>query len=174
MVLSGIHNTFLSSSNNHSDVLDAFRQKESYDVNESTTKDTLRHYAVNVNFKHSFDSTGKEFAIDLDYASYRNVDNQYFVTRFFKNDGSTLKPVDIRTGNVLGRLDIKSVKADYVHPLKNGAKFETGIKSSLVSADNDLQYFNVSTGVPVYDPAQSNHFLYDENINAAYIYFRKN
>src|SRR5579871_815485 len=172
-VVSGIYNTLSSNSNTITNVLDSSEQKQSYNTNNSITNDTLRHYAVNVNLKHTFDTTGKELTVDLDYAQFRIKDSQHFITDFFQLNGDVQQPSQILSGTSPGKLDIKSIKADYVNPLKGGAKIEAGIKSSIVSADNDLKYFDVSSGTPVYDSTQSNHFVYDENINAAYLNFNK-
>lgn len=39
----------------------------------------------------------------------------------------------------------------------------------MVKADNDLQFYDRSNGENVLDEDKSNHFIYDENINAAYL-----
>jgi len=173
MVVNGIANRFSNHGNNYTLVLDGQEKQQSYNNNYGTIRDTLKNIAANVNLKHTFDTTGKELTVDVDYATYHNTDGQRFLTNFFNLDGSVAAPDDILTGFVKGKLDIESFKADYVNPLKRNAKFETGVKSSIVTADNDIQYFNASSGTPVYDPNQSNHFIYKENINAAYINFSK-
>lgn len=173
VVVNGLENKFSSYGTTHTDVLDGQDQKQSYNNNFSSTLDTLRNYEVNLNLKHTFDSSGRELTFDLDYARYHNTDGQRFVTDYYKLNGAIASPENIVTGDVNGRLDIKSVKADYAHPLKKNLKLETGAKSSIVTADNDLKYYDASSGTPVYDPGQSNHFIYKENINAAYLTLSK-
>lgn len=173
VVVNGLANKFNSDGNTHTDVLNNQSQKISYDNNYSNTKDSLKNYAVNLNFKHTFDSSGKELTIDADYAHYHNHSGQGFITNYYHTNGSAALPTDILTGIVDGKLSIQSIKADYSNPLAKNAKIETGIKTSLVKADNDLQYFDASNGVPVYNPGLSNHFVYEENINAAYINYSK-
>jgi len=168
-VISGVSNRFITSGDTHTDVLDKNEIKNSYHVNTNRSTDQWFNYAANANLKHTFDSTGKEITIDLDYAQYGNNTDQHFRTEFFNLDGSVDLPTYILLGDVRGRLSIKSAKADYTHPLKNKAKMEAGWKSSLVTADNDLKYFDGSSGSAVLDPNQSNHFLYRENINAVYL-----
>jgi outer membrane receptor protein involved in Fe transport len=58
---------------------------------------------------------------------------------------------------------------DYLHPLKKGARFEAGLKSSWVNTDNDARYDSIEMGRVVPDLNRSNHFVYKENINAAYV-----
>jgi outer membrane receptor protein involved in Fe transport len=57
--------------------------------------------------------------------------------------------------------------------LKKGARFEAGIKSSFVRTDNDADYDSISIGHRVDDLGRSNHFIYEENINAAYVNLSK-
>src|SRR5437868_5891268 len=77
----------------------------------------------------------------------------------------------------MGRLPqditIYSGKFDYTLPLKKGAKFEAGIKSSYVKTDNNAMYDSVKAGYSILDSGRSNHFIYDENINAAYINYSR-
>jgi len=169
VVVNGIENKFDSYLSAFTNVLNGQQQKQSYNHNYGSTLDTLHNIAANINLKHTFDTTGRELTVDLDYARYHNTDGQGFTTDYFNNDGSNAAPHNILTGNVLGNLTISSIKADYVNPLQHNAKFETGFKSSVVNADNDLKYYDASSGTPVYDANQSNHFIYKENINAAYI-----
>lgn len=173
VVLNGIENKFNSQLSAFTNVLNAQGQKQSYNHNYGSTLDTLHNIAANLNLKHSFDTTGKELTIDLDYATYNNTDGQGFNTDYFLLNGDPASPHNVLTGFVNGKLDISSLRADYVNPLVGNAKFEMGIKSSFVKADNDIKYFDASSGTPVYDPNQSNHFIYKENINAAYINFSK-
>jgi iron complex outermembrane recepter protein len=173
LVVNGIANRFSSDGNTHTDVLNNLQQKVSYNNNFSRTLDTLHMNSINANFRHSFDSTGKELSIDLDYAHYHNRDGQRFITDYYLLNGDPASPRNIITGDVDGRLTIKSFKADYTNPLKKNAKLETGIKSSVVKADNDIKYYDNSSGIPLFDANLSNHFIYEENINAAYINFSK-
>src|SRR5206468_11922661 len=71
-------------------------------------------------------------------------------------------------GHLPSEISIYSVKSDYVHPLKNGARIETGIKSSFVKTDNLVDYLRGFHNVWSPD-SRNNHFIFDENINAAYL-----
>ena len=58
-------------------------------------------------------------------------------------------------------------------PLKNEVKFEAGIKTSYVKTDANASYDSVINGNLVHDYNRSNHFIYEENVNAAYVNFSK-
>jgi hypothetical protein len=126
----------------------------------------------NVNLKHTFDSTGRELTADLDYGqfsanTFQNISNANY------NAANALILADKLDTDQRGQITVRSLKADYVNPLKNNAKFEAGIKLSLVESDNNMKFFNVTEVTPVLDPSRSNHFIYRENVNAAYTSFAK-
>src|SRR5699024_11044269 len=68
----------------------------------------------------------------------------------------------------------KTVKIDYTLPLKHKIKLSLGAKTSLVTSDNNVEYFRFDNDNKkwLYDSA-TNHFKYTENINAAYINLNK-
>ncbi|WP_157547235.1 TonB-dependent receptor [Niabella soli] len=128
----------------------------------------FNNVTTNLNYKHSFDSTGKELSIDLDQAYYNNKGLATLQTK-------ALDAQDVQNGNIVNLLghqpseiNIYSFKTDYVHPFNKTTKLEAGIKTSFVNTNNRVEYQrDTSTGwYP--DLARSNHFIYKENINAAY------
>jgi iron complex outermembrane recepter protein len=126
----------------------------------------------NINFKHTFDSTGREITADVDYAFYNNrskteLNTQSFDANGIKNDNDV-----VLRGNIPSNIDIYSAKVDYVHPFKKGAKLEAGFKTSYVTTDNQVEYLrNDGSGWNPDD--RTNHFIYKENINAVYAIFSK-
>ena len=126
----------------------------------------------NFNFKHTFDSTGREITADIDYAFYNNKSKTQLTTQIFDaNDQKNGDDVILR-GDIPSNIDIYSAKVDYLHPFKNGLKLETGVKTSFVKTDNQVEYLrNNGSGWTADD--RSNHFVYEENINAAYAIFTK-
>ena len=132
------------------------------------SRESWNHYAINGYVRHSFDTAGTELAVDMDYARFWSQNHQLLSNSYFTNGGEVLQPDYILYGDLSGLTQIRSLKADFIKPFKNGLRLETGLKSSYVTADNEPSYFDLSTGDSVYDAARTNHFLYDENINAAY------
>ncbi|MEP7372583.1 MAG: TonB-dependent receptor [Chitinophagaceae bacterium] len=128
--------------------------------------------STNLNYKHTFDSTGREITVDLDQAHYNNRSNTSLNTQIFDaddiKDGSDI----ILNGTIPSYINIYSAKVDYVHPFKSGLKLEAGLKTSFVKTDNEVGYLRNSGGEWSVDD-RSNHFIYKENINAAYAIFSK-
>ncbi len=157
-----------------SNVLDESYQPQSYFVTDNTSSGNWYNYAANIHLKHSFDSTGKELTVDGDYARYWNKNHQDFTTDYYLLDGTMQQAPFLLHGDITGLTQIRSFKADYENPLKNDASFEAGIKTSFVTADNMPLFYDRSTGVNIFDPGVSDHFIYNENINAAYVNANKN
>jgi hypothetical protein len=126
------------------------------------------NYSVNGYARHNFDSSGQSLSVDVDYARFWSQTYQRYTNKYYNREGGFLLPDYLWFGDLKGFTQIRSIKADYALPLKGGAKLEAGIKSSLVTADNSLDFYNYSTNVYVHDSGKSNHFLYRENINAFY------
>jgi hypothetical protein len=76
-------------------------------------------------------------------------------------------------GILPGSINIYSAKIDFTHPLKHNAKLEAGVKSSYVKTDNNAQYDNFISNEWQVDTGRTNHFIYKENINAAYVNLSK-
>lgn len=167
LLVSGVSNRFDPKGENESDVYDETHTRVSRFETRSRSKEKWRNGSVNLNYKYVIDTTGTEFTTDFDYANYDNRTNQNFNTNYFNLDGSALQPEYKLNGNLNGGLNIYAVKSDFVTHL-NKIKLETGLKSSYVKADNNLAFYDRSTNVDIFDTSKSNHFIYKENINAAY------
>jgi outer membrane beta-barrel protein len=72
-------------------------------------------------------------------------------------------------GHLPQHIDVYSARTDFFKPIGKKGKFEAGIKSSIVRTDNHAKYDSLQDGAMVRDINRSNHFIYDENINAAYV-----
>ena len=97
---------------------------------------------LNLNFRHEFDSTGRELTADLDYSKYSSTNNQLFTNASFNPNGTKRGQSDL-LGDLPVDINIYSAKMDYTHPLKKNAKIEAGVKSSYVNTDNQANYFNM-------------------------------
>ncbi|WP_162426003.1 outer membrane beta-barrel family protein [Pontibacter pudoricolor] len=128
------------------------------------------NHGINLNLKHTIDSTGRELTADVDYIIYNNTDEQDFTTKTYTPEGNLKGVPNLLYGTLDGNLSIRSAKVDYTQPLTSiNGKLDAGFKSSLVSADNNLEFYNRTNGGNIFESEKSNHFLYDENINAAYL-----
>ena len=65
-----------------------------------------------------------------------------------------------------------SIRADTELPLKF-ANLSFGGKISWIKTNNNVKLFNTTTGIPVFEPNQSDEFEYNENIQALYFSINK-
>src|SRR5436190_13752457 len=142
-VVNGNFNHFTRKTDNVARVLDAMDQPVSSFQTTAGNNDNVNNLFANINFKHSFDSTGKELTADIDYGSFTSNSVSYNSTSYYNNDGSPLQDNYILDGDQDGKLTLRTARLDYVHPLKNKAKVEAGGKISFVSSDNDAKFFDV-------------------------------
>lgn len=131
-------------------------------------------YNLNSQYKKTFNNNKREFTASVNYTSSSDSNlnkgtNYYTLYNFLPFDSNALNRKNINYSINQNLL----FQADYVHPLKKEQKFETGIKSTYRSYDNNMQIkqANELTNDWIIDSSLSNHFIYSEIINAAYLNF---
>lgn len=134
--------------------------------------DNGTNFGSNLNFQHKFNRKGRELMADVNYLKYQSNGNQRVQNFHYWPEGGLVDSNEFLY-LVPGNINIYTAKADYVHPLKNKAIWEAGVKSSVINNDNSSNLFNVKGTVQTIDNGKSNHFKYRENINAAYFNTRK-
>ena len=144
---------------------------ESVLATDNINKSNFFNYSSNINYKHTFDSSGRELTADLDYIGYTNNAKNTLFTTVYNAYGNTTGSLTL-TGDIPGLINIYSAKTDYVHPLKNDLRFDAGVKLSYVKNDNEVKYQRNDNGIWKRDD-RSNHFIYRENINAGYVSLNK-
>ncbi len=170
IVANGFANDINRTVDNKAGVLDEIRQPASSFLTKATTGTNRYNGSANLNLKHTLDSLGREITADFDYISYQTTDIQDYTTNYYNLQSEPTRSPYLLYGDLDGVLTIQSAKVDYTQPLTGiKGKLDAGLKSSLVKADNDLQFFDRSNNGNVLDPGKSNHFIYQENINAAYL-----
>lgn len=127
------------------------------------TRDTyFNRSGFNFNGRHSF-SSDEELSADIDIIHFSINGGQSFQTQV-SSPGS---PIQATRGNVPATLEIFTAKLDYSKRFRNFL-WEAGLKTATTNTDNLTEYF-FNDGNNWYDDlGRSNHFLYDESINAVY------
>jgi biopolymer transport protein ExbD len=118
--------------------------------------------AANVNWKHTFDTTGKELNMDVDYSSFQMEKNSDITTQ--TTAGSYLNNQFINNPVKFGVF-----KMDYSNPFNKDTKLDLGAKSSIATINNYLLFKKGN----ITDPSRTSDFEYTENINAVYSSFQK-
>lgn len=133
---------------------------------QTTTNRTYKNLsnAVNFNWKHSFDTTGRELNVDLDYSNF-TLNSSSAITNSIKNGATTKNNQTVKNPVNFGVL-----KIDYTHPLNEKTKIEGGFKTTLAKIDNKLSFDRpIASTID-----KENDFTYTENVNAAYLNIKRN
>ncbi|MBE7170059.1 MAG: outer membrane beta-barrel protein [Williamsia sp.] len=151
-----------------SDNYGANGQHVSYGKGLNKSTDSKINPGAAINFLHRFGKTGKELSADINYLKYHTNADMALQNDLYQPDGTP-----VSNGRFLyllpSGITIYTFRADYVHPIKNQAKLEAGIKSSVVDNNSIADYYSVTGDTRTIDYRRSNHFVYHENINAAYV-----
>jgi iron complex outermembrane receptor protein len=140
-----------------------------------SSSDLNRHYSninYNFNYKGKLDKAGTTLSADFNYINYNRNSSEYITNTFFTATGSTYRaPLLFQN---LSPSNIKNwlTKIDFSSPLSKTSKLEAGLKYSDVVSNNTLVFGPQVKGVYTSDPNFSNNFLYDEDVNAAYINYQ--
>jgi hypothetical protein len=128
---------------------------------------------ANMNLKHNFNDKGKELTVDLDYSGFNNTSLSDFENKFF-DANNKLTENQIQRNPTSTIIDIYAAKFDFSLPTKNKAKVDFGAKSSYVKTDNDFVFEQLFDNKWVNDEGKTNHFVYKEFVNAAYVNYGNN
>lgn len=171
-VASGFYNNSKSTGLNTSYLKNPSSVTDSIVESRSSFNDTWKNGSINLNMRHSYDSTGHELTADVDMIAYKVFNNQDF-TNVSYNPSMVKQFEDNLRGDLPMDINIYSAKMDYTKPMKKNLKIETGWKSSYVITDSKAKYYNVTNGENQPDYNKTNFFMYKENINAAYFNVNK-
>lgn len=143
---------------------------QGYRVNDS--KSSFVNYTTQLMYKKTYPKVGKEFTVDLN--NNYSFSNSYYL---FNTHDRDVNGVEIFNSPALqrnyGGSDANQwvLQADYVDPLTEKSKLELGIRSyykKSMSYNNTSNYNNTSE---IYDKdtINSNKYIIDDMVNAAYI-----
>lgn len=160
---------FSSDNPNITNILNPSKELQAVTKALVNSEEDWKSITANLNFRRVLDKKGKEITSDIDYVKHSSDNSLFMVNSYTDAAGNPFSKADTLTGLLPQEIDVYSARIDYLHPLKKDARFEAGIKSSIVRTDNNARYDSVQYGQVIPDYNRSNHFIYEENINAAYL-----
>ncbi|MFD1870978.1 outer membrane beta-barrel protein [Hymenobacter bucti] len=124
--------------------------------------------AVNAYYKTTL-GKDKTLRVSADYFSYaKNSYNDYATS-----SSDATGPADLLRDNSPARNSVKSAMADYAQPFQKGT-LEAGLKAISTTTDNNIRWEQAPAGQPwATDFGKTNHFVYQENVRAAYATFSR-
>jgi hypothetical protein len=156
------------------DIYDSLHRYVQYNNAWSQNHTPQTHLGFNFNFQRKLDEKGREISADADYIFYNTPGQQYSNNYLYNADNTASEDPYLLNGQLPSYISIYSFKSDYKQPLSADATFEAGVKSSYVKTDNNALYDLYNQADQKWEPDAdiSNHFIYKENINAAYVNLR--
>lgn len=168
IVLTGMNRESVQVNNNTSNLFNPAMVLDSVIKARNEDKIDFINGAINLNYRHQFDKKGQGISADADYLTYHNQTHQHYFNTSYFPDGR-LKSEDILNGSLPARINIYAIKTDYSLPLQGAWKMDAGLKASYTKTDNIADYSTMVNAITLPDYDKSNHFIYKENINAAYL-----
>lgn len=146
-------------------------QVDSVQIVKDDTRWTNFNGTVNLNTQWKIDSLDQKLSINVDGGIYTEQTGGIYQYRFLNPLGDTIRTSPNRNYMQDPKLFLVSGKLDYVNPhLAKGLELMAGIKSSYVTNDANVQYTTYDSGNnEINIPELTNHFIYEENINAIYL-----
>ncbi|MEZ5056940.1 MAG: outer membrane beta-barrel protein [Saprospiraceae bacterium] len=141
-------------------------------IADNNTKRTFQSNVYTFFVNHKLDSLGSSLTFDADYAGYNSGSDQDF-NNFIYDPNDNLTFQDVINGEIPSTIDIYAAKTDFTKMLKQGSRFEAGLRSAFTQTDNEAIYSTTVGGITEPDYDLSNRFLYDEWINAGYVNYSR-
>ncbi len=125
--------------------------------------------SLNIHYLQKLDTLGRKMSVDVDYFNYTDDQNRDFTSEQVGNQTAFKKANNTGNQNITNY----SAKIDFEYPSKF-ANFSYGGKITQTKTDNEIKFFDLTNGNPVFDTKKSNVFEYTENIQALYVDMAKN
>lgn len=124
--------------------------------------------SINWHSNIALDTLGKSIGIDFDYLNFKSNNNRNYYSSTTNSTQIELPNGFYSANNLTDqKVDNYSLQINIEYPMK-WANLNYGSKISYSKTNNEVNYFNTTTGTPIYDPTQSNLFEYKENTQAFY------
>ncbi len=134
---------------------------------QTLDKNPSNNYNLNIHYSLVPDKNST-LSADLSLGSYSSDKNTYQPNNYFSLDsGIFLRSINSEY-NANTDISLMSALLDYEKKISSFT-FSTGAKYSYVSTRNQLAFYNIENGNPVFDNTLSNDFSYLEKIAAAYL-----
>jgi len=169
--LSGYTSTGDNDNSSNTLIGSTFTEADSSLATHSLFDGRYSSFAVNLNNLFTIDSNGRKLTADVDFSRFSNRNTANYDNTFYLPSGALKGDPLLSRSDMPTVIDIRVTRLDYIHPLGKNNKLEAGVKYSNVTADNDMRFENQVAGIWQNDAGRTNHFVYEEQVSAAYLNF---
>lgn len=140
---------------------------------QTTSNYRMNSLRQNLNFNYRFeDTSGNTLNLDADYTWFGGHHTNPVSNSLYAANGNPLSTQNISNA-LQNNINIYSIKGDYFHPVKNwNAQVEAGAKANFARTNNSFDALRLFANNWKIDTGLSNHFLYNEDVLAAYSSFQ--
>lgn len=128
----------------------------------------FKRYNSQLNFTHKFPENGKELTANINYNSGSGTNLSNITNSFFNTDGTPYAPVARVRNNGSNKNNQVTIQLDYIDPIGENAKLETGLRSYFNDVNSSFGAFALNGGTETKLPL-SNNIRYKETVHAGYI-----
>jgi outer membrane receptor protein involved in Fe transport len=140
-------------------VLSDYKRYEDSPVDNNTNAD------LNLSYRKRFSRPIQELTADVYYTFGKFSEDEYFYEDY---NYPSISGQDQLSQTVSDRTNL-IVQSDYIHPLNEKWKLETGIKTTFREMDTDYKFYNLDSITTDYVATSlSNHFIYTDQVYAGY------
>ncbi len=162
-----VQGRFTNAESQNQEYLNSNKIMERYGERTSDSRFQFNRYNTQGNYTHKFPKEGEEInaSVDINYGDVN--DNSSILNKFYLPDGSSYSDPNIVRNQGANNNNQVTAKIDFVNPLKDQNKIETGLRTY---TNNYTSYFNsfaLTNGSEIKLPL-SNNYKYTEMVHAAY------
>lgn len=123
--------------------------------------------SANAYFRTASAKHKNELTVNADYFNHRKDWDDQFAGQYFSLQEDAIGSSSHIRNFTESAIDLYSLSADYTQQFK-AFKLEAGVKTTFTETDNNMRWETLRSGKWENDPTKTNHFIYKENVNAAY------
>lgn len=128
--------------------------------------------AFDLTYVHKLKKEGAQIRANGHYTYFNGEMFQRLSTSYFDANGSFLRDFGFDTDSDQ-EIKIFTGQLDYSTPI-GSMSFESGAKLSSITSENTMDFFNFNGSSNTVDASQSDRYIYDEDVYAAYMSLVKN
>lgn len=134
----------------------------------SSGRNGFKRNNVQLNYKHLFNSSGKELTADATYNAGTGTNTTNILNTYTNADGTEYaSPSNVRNAGSSDN-DQWTFQLDYVNPINDTRKIETGLRSFINNSNSLFSTFSIDNGGAETKLPLSNNYSFRELVHAGY------
>ena len=140
-------------------------------TSDETSNETGNSADFTLNYKRKYDKKDKLLTADAMFSIDKDNDEENTLRQYYNSSGASESNKNVNMkNNTNGSNNSTTVQLNYVNPLGEHSKFETGFQSIIKSTNDDYTFSTYDTLSNEFknNPQIDNNFKYDQQIHSAY------